>query len=122
MKLIFEQNDFSFFFDDNILVLIYNIEEITLSIAKAVIENKLRIVSQDSYISIIDYSNVKYIHNDARELLSSEKGIQGITKCALISSSRVQKVMFNFFLQINKPQVPIKMYNNYHLAKEWLLN
>jgi len=93
---------------------------IDLEIAKITIEARLNICEGKDYLFLCDMSHVKSVTKEAREYLSTDVGIKGITAGALIIDSTVSRVIGNFFLSINKPKVPAKLFTNKEDAIRWL--
>jgi len=69
---------------------------------------------------LIDARNVKSITKEARDYLASAEGTRYVTAAGLLLESYLGKIMGNFFLQINKPSLPTKMFSNKKEAIEWL--
>lgn len=68
---------------------------------------------------LVDLSRVHTISNEARQYYAEQTYLFA-TRCALLSTSVVGKMIANFFLSINKPRCPTRMFNNETEALAWL--
>jgi hypothetical protein len=69
---------------------------------------------------IVDITKVKSVTREARLYYSSEVASHVISAAALLVDSQVSKVLANFFLGINKPLMPVRLFNSEEQAMEWL--
>ena len=69
---------------------------------------------------LVDITNVKSVTRGARLYYSSEAATNVIAAAALLINSQVSRILANFFLGINKPQMPVKLFNSEEQAVEWL--
>jgi hypothetical protein len=67
-----------------------------------------------------DIRGVKSITREARLFASGEDSAQVGSAAALLIGSPVSKVIGNFFLGINKPPFPTKLFNSEKKALQWL--
>lgn len=114
------KEDYQFYYEEEIFILKYNVEHITKEVAENIIYDKLKVLQPKMVLAIIDARNVKNFDNDARKLLGSKSGIAGISKCGILTNSKTQVVMVNFYMKINKPTVPTKMFHEFEKAIDWL--
>lgn len=107
---------------DGILFVTYIAGPITLEIAKNLIEERIKLAENNSYPVLVNSVNVDEIDREARSLLSSEKGIEGLSAGAIVINSAFTKHLANFFLKIsfNKSKMPAKVFSNQEEALEWL--
>lgn len=69
---------------------------------------------------IVDGRHVKSISKEARDHFSL-KGRESVINCfAMIVSSPLSRIIANFFIGINRPTVPVKMFDDEKKAVEWL--
>lgn len=120
MKVLVDKDEYTYYIENDILVLKYNTSHITFDLALEILEDKFKFLNNSKYLALIDVSDVKFFDSKAKQLLSSNKGIEGISKCAIITNSIVESVMANFFLLIEKPKVETKLFSNYDSAIAWL--
>lgn len=106
--------------DKGILVGSYQCEIVDLETAKSAVSYRLENYGNKDHPLLIYSNKIKHITKDAREYLASEEGCQKIKCCAIITNSIVTRVIANFFLQINKPLVPTRLFTDEVSARKWL--
>jgi len=72
--------------------------------------------------AMIDLSGVLSITPEGRQFISKEIAKIGIPATALIVKSRMSRLIGSFFIGINKPNFPVKLFHDEHKAVEWLDN
>jgi hypothetical protein len=68
----------------------------------------------------VDIRGLKSMTREARLFVSGEDAAQAHSAAALLIGSPLSKVIGNFFLGINKPPYPTKLFNSQEKALEWL--
>ncbi|RYD78221.1 MAG: hypothetical protein EOP53_11575 [Sphingobacteriales bacterium] len=91
-----------------------------LAAAKESVSARLNAAEGKDYVFLIDATRVNSITKEARDYLASDEGSQQIIASALVIDSKVGKLLGNFFLQINKPKIPLKLFTNKTDALDWL--
>lgn len=88
------------------------------------IENSAAVNSFDkiNYTLIVDSRQVKTISKGARDYFSMNGRNSKVVAFAIIIGSPLSKMVANFFMGLNKPRVPMKIFNNESKAIEWCLN
>ncbi len=117
-----ENKKISVTLDNGILVGTYLCETVDLETAKIAVEDRVKRFGHKDFPLLVHATIVKHVTIEARNYLASEEGCQKIKSCAIITSSIVTRVIANFFLTLNKPLVPTKLFTNEEHAKEWLSN
>lgn len=120
MEILMDKAEYQLYYEGEIFILKYIIENITKEVAENIILDKLKILESKMVLAIIDARLVKNFDNDARKLLGSKSGIEGVSKCAILTNSKTQAVMVNFYMKINKPTVETKMFQDPDKAINWL--
>jgi len=69
---------------------------------------------------LVDLREIKSINKDARDHFAMRDRKPGITAIAMLLKSPLSKVIGNFFLGINMPSVPTKLFTSEERAIEWL--
>jgi hypothetical protein len=69
---------------------------------------------------LIDSRNIKSISHDARKHFSTNGRDTKINAMAIMVKSPLSRVIGNFFMGLNKPQVPARLFESETLAVEWL--
>jgi hypothetical protein len=98
------------------------VEDITLKIAKQMVETRYDITDGNIYPVIIDISNIKSVSKDARVFLSEGKAVEKISAAALYTNSLVSRIVANFFWGFNRPDIPIRIFTNKAEALRWAKN
>jgi len=69
---------------------------------------------------LIDARQVKSMDKDARKHFSINNRETKITSFAIMVKSPLSRVIGNFFMGLNKPTVPARLFDNESLAIKWL--
>lgn len=62
------------------------------------------------------------ISKEAREIYSNNKSLEKTIAQAVIVNELSTRILLNFFINLNKPVVPVKLFNSFDKALDWLLN
>ncbi len=95
-------------------------ETVDLKMAKASVTYRLQQYNDKDYPLFINIKVVKHITKEARDYLASKEGCHKTASCAILINSNVTRVLANYFIMINKPLVPTKVFTNEEGAKQWL--
>ncbi len=97
---------------------------INLDNAKTIVQKRLQLTNKKAIPVIIDDIGFKGIEKDARDYLSSDEGIKGISAAALVSKSVFSAYLANFFLKISfyKPKMPARVFKDESEARKWLID
>ena len=119
---IFENNHLFLEIRNGILFGEYkNSLSITLPIAQEMVSKRLEFQRQNNYniIPMIAQLNIKYFHKEAREYLAAE-GSKGLNAAAFITTSLVSRILIKIFLKVEKPPIPIAVFENEASAIAWI--
>lgn len=105
---------------NGILVGTYLVETVDLQMAQATVVSRIKLYGNKDYPLLIHTQNVKHITKEARDYFASKEGCQKIKSCGIVINSEVTRVIANFFLNINKPLVPTKLFTCEESARKWL--
>lgn len=94
--------------------------KIDIEAARLILQERLDFTDGKSIPVLVIDAGLVSMDKQARDYLSSEVGIQGITASAIISNSKVNSMLVNFVLLISRPNLPVKMFTNYNEAITWL--
>ena len=94
--------------------------EVTIDDTREYVKIQCGLTKNKKVLNLTDLREVKSITHEAREYLSGEEVERITAACALLIGSPVSKVIGNFFLGINKPPYPIKIFTTEEKAAEWL--
>lgn len=105
---------------DGIIYAVFKIKEVDLEAAIACVKMRLDTSQGVSYPSFIDVRAVKSISKEARDYFASDEGSKDLVASAFLIDSVIGKFTGNFFLQINKPKIPLKLFTTESEALKWL--
>lgn len=72
------------------------------------------------HCTVIDITGVAYISSEARKYLQEKSSEWGNTiAVAVITNSFTSKMIANFFLTVNKPSYPIRIFTDVLEATQW---
>ncbi|MBC7865317.1 MAG: hypothetical protein IAF38_20240 [Bacteroidia bacterium] len=90
---------------------------------KDAVENKedvLTIAGEKIPPILVDLRKIKSISKEARDYFAMKNRKPGVKAIAMLIKSPVSKIIGNFFLGINLPSVPTKLFNSETKALNWL--
>ena len=73
----------------------------------------------EKYPLIVDTSQIKSITKEARDQFSMRGRESSVVAIAMIIKSPLSKIVGNFFMGLNKPRVPVRLFNDEESAKSW---
>jgi hypothetical protein len=117
---IFENEYYRCWIEDGIMYSRYKTKELDLNAAMECVKIRLVAAGDRDYPTLIDGRGVSNVTKEARDYFGSEEGSKRISASAIITQSVVGKFIGSFFLRINKPIVPLKIFNDPGEAVEWL--
>jgi hypothetical protein len=106
--------------EEGIVIGIWKVTYVDLKMAQTLVEFRKRLTEYKEYPLIADIRPVKTTTKEARDFLASEDGCDGISAAALIIGSPVSTMVGNFWIRINKPLRPSKLFTHEKEAKQWL--
>ena len=72
------------------------------------------------YPLLIDSRKIKSITKEARDHFSIQNRETFITAFAVLIDSPLSRIIGNFFMGLNKPTIPAKLFTNENEAIDWL--
>jgi hypothetical protein len=69
---------------------------------------------------LVDLTNIKATSRESRGIYSSPDTAKIFRAAALLIGNPVSQIMGNFYMGINKPAMPVKMFTDPNKAMEWL--
>jgi len=105
---------------DGIVYLEYHENDLLeLEVAKDMVEDRIIFCEGVTYPHLFDFTKVKKFTKQARDYFANE-GNDLVSASALLIDSQIVKMMANFFIVVNKPKNPTKMFTDKDLALKWL--
>lgn len=74
----------------------------------------------DRFPLLVDVRKIKSISKEAREHFSIKDRESVVSACAILISSPLSCMVGNFFMSINKPDIPVRLFTNENDALSWL--
>jgi hypothetical protein len=93
--------------------------QLDLEIAKKMVADRLKLQAGKSYPAVIHLNNVKSNSKAVRTYLATE-GIEGISHGAFVVKNFYERVFINFFLLVDVPKVPSRVFQTEEEAIIWL--
>ena len=117
----FAENDFAeFWIKGGILYFVYKQKvEIDLKAAKKIVEDRLNLQDGIPYSVFCDFRGAKSVSKEARDYLAKEGSIL-LQSVAVLVESPVTRIIANFYLRINQPKVPTRMFTQKENAVKYL--
>lgn len=108
--------------EDNIIyVSIKHGAEIKLDDVMEVKKTNAKLVGDRKHLLCINISNIKSITKEARDFTGDmETKNERMLAMALIMGSPISRVVGNFYIGLNKPLYPTKLFNDKEKAFKWL--
>lgn len=121
MKITLLDNDIiTFELDNGILIGTGKESFIDLNIVQKIVSDRLEVQKGEIYPLLINMKGVKNTTQEARSFLASEHGCKGVSAAAILVDSALGCMIGNFFILVNKPLVPTKLFTYEAEAKKWL--
>lgn len=95
-------------------------ERLELADAQEAFEAVLSISDGNSPSILVDLRNMKAISKEAREYFSQEDNTRKISALAFLVDSPLSKMLANFYIGLNPPGVPTKLFTKGEDAIPWL--
>jgi hypothetical protein len=93
---------------------------VTLEIAKEMVKTRLEFISYKPTRLLVFNQGVLKMAKDAREYLATGDGIKAIVAAAIVVDSPFTSFMANFFVSVNRPEMPVRIFSNAKDALKWL--
>lgn len=94
--------------------------DVTIKEAK---ENSIAVNSLStgqSFPLLIDARGIRSMSKEARDLFSLNNRSSFVNSFAILIESPLSRIIGNFFMGLNKPRVPVKLFNSEQEALLWL--
>lgn len=120
IKLLLDNEYSRIELSNGIIIATWKASSINLDIAKNAVSSRLSVTAGQNYPALIKMKSVKESTKEARDFLSSEKGCDGIIAGAIYVDSIIGNMLATFFIYLNKPTIPTKIFKDEGKAIEWL--
>jgi hypothetical protein len=107
--------------DDILFITLKEDAEIDVDQIKEAIRGRKEIQKDLPMLTLTDIRNLYSISNKARIFAAKNESIRELNKAmAILTSSLATKMFANFFIKVNKPKTPTKMFDSKEKALNWL--
>ena len=111
---------FTLHIEEGILHCYYKkIDVLDIDVAKIGVRDRIEFSNNVSYPCLFDIRETNEITKDARDYLAKE-GNELVTASAIVVSSAILRVIANFFIKVNRPVNPTRLFTDRETAVEWL--
>lgn len=94
--------------------------KIDVEIAKEIVKDRLSFTEGKMTVAIVYNQGVVSLDKKARDFFSSPQGNENLKAGAIILDSSFTAVLGNFFLSVNKPNIPARLFTDTDKAIKWL--
>lgn len=120
-KILLSDNEYARIeLEDGIVIATWKVTFVDLEIAQKAVTTRQMAFRKNKYPCLIKIHSIKDSTKEARDFLASEQGCEGIIAAAILAESVLENMIANFFIYLNKPLVPTKIFKDETKAKEWL--
>lgn len=116
----FEDDKAKIYLANGIMYAHYKTHKITKEIARTYFFKCVSIQNGIKMPAFVDITNIKVLEKEARAFYASDELAEYSKGIALYTNSTFSKLIANFFMQIDKPVVPTKMFTDKTKALDWL--
>lgn len=120
IKLLLDNEYSKIELSNGIIIATWKVSFVNLDIAKNVVNSRLSLTAGQSYPFLIKINSIKNSTKEARDFLASKPGEEGVLAAAIYVDSTVTNMLATFFIFLNKPRIPAKIFKNELKALEWL--
>lgn len=117
------ENDFvELWIEDGIIHEIFKPSLIILDIenAKKIVVDRLKVSNGIIRPILVDTRNAISIDKETRRYFASAESLQLLSAGALLIKNPIAKFMGNFFIAVDRPKMPVKIFTNKTQALKWL--
>jgi hypothetical protein len=105
----------------DLLVVTYKKDiKVNPEMAKDIIRERHEFTNNKPVVLLVYNQGVVRMDKKAREYLSSGDGVKGIIAAGIVVGSPFTSFMANFFVSVNKPKMPVRVFSNSEDALTWL--
>lgn len=94
--------------------------DINLEVAKEIVRIRILFTEGKKMPAMIKSEGIISMTKPARQFLASDEAITGLSASAIIVNSGFSRFLGNFFVQVNKTKLPVKIFSDVGRAEKWL--
>jgi len=112
----------NYWIEDGILYFVYaKGTTLNLDLANKIVGELTKFLNGKIYPSVVDINGVISADKSARDFIAKESKIL-FSRVAFISTNTLSNIICNFFLTVNKPTIPMKLFRDKQKGLEYLSN
>jgi hypothetical protein len=109
------------YFEDDVLHIVFKKDAVVeLEHIEEIITLRKKNQKGKKVLTLVDSGQLWRVEKEARERAASRDMIDNNIALAIVSNNLAQRLIANFYMKVDKPDVPTKMFNNYQDAIAWL--
>lgn len=120
-KILLDNNEITLELEGGIVTAKFKVTHFDLETVERLVEERKKVFKGLIYPIIANVVSIKSSTKEARDFFASETGCVGINATAVLINSPVGSIIGNFYIRINKPLRPVKLFTNKLKAKKWLV-
>ena len=90
-----------------------------LGVATHTVKDRLNFFKNEAYPCLFDITEVRQTTKEARDYMA-DKGNDLVIASAMIVTNPMLKMMANFYVMVNRPKNPTRLFTDRESALEWL--
>ncbi|RDC63221.1 hypothetical protein AHMF7616_01822 [Adhaeribacter pallidiroseus] len=90
-----------------------------IAVAIRTVKDRLNFFENQAYPCLFDITEVRQTTKEARDFMANE-GNNLVLASAMIVTNPMLKMMANFYVMVNRPKNPTKLFTDRESALEWL--
>ena len=94
--------------------------KINLDMAREIVKIRQELANYTPVVALIYNQGVVKMDKKAREFFASDDGVKGIIAAAIVVGSPFTTFLANFFVSVNKPKMPVRVFSSEADALKWL--
>jgi hypothetical protein len=95
-------------------------DTLTLNIVETGVRERVRLCSGTAFPVLSDIRRIKHVDKEARAYLAKSESTVFIRAGAFLVNNQLQKILGNFFILIDKPEIPTRLFTDEAEALAWL--
>lgn len=94
--------------------------KMNMEMATFIVNTRLEFTNGEDVPALIVSEGIVSMDKNTREFMASKEGSKGIKAAAILLKSSFGSFVANFYLTVNKPPMPVRIFTNKNLAIKWL--
>ncbi len=107
-------------FEDGVLRGKVFADNLTLDMVETGVRERVRLCGGTAFPVLSDIRKIKHVDKEARAYLAKSESTVLIRAGAFLVNNQLQKILGNFFILIDKPEIPTRLFTNEADALAWL--